>query len=66
VIVLAVAVFLWLVLAALGDQGGSQGAKAAALVAFLCLLLDLLSIVILLALAEINREDTSHRDEPPG
>jgi|ERR1700722_10923957 len=59
VVVTIVAGLLWLLLAEAGDQAGSQGAKGVALVAAVCLVLDLTTLVVLLALAEINRSPTN-------
>jgi hypothetical protein len=63
-----VACLLWLVLAEAGDQAGSQGAKGVALVAGVCLVLDFLALVVLLALAEIDRTPTNDPPtiQPPG
>jgi hypothetical protein len=63
-IVFLVAGALWVTLLAMGDQGGSQGAKGVALVAFLCLVLDLIAMVVLLALAEISRPNESAAKPP--
>jgi hypothetical protein len=53
---LAVSGTLWLILLAVGDYPGSQGAKGVALFAIVCLVLVLVGIVVLLALAEIWRD----------
>lgn len=62
IVVALVGGVLWLLLAAAGDQGGSQGAKGVTLVACACLGLVLVALVVLLALAEINRPNA---DVPP-
>jgi hypothetical protein len=62
VVATLVACLLWVVLAEAGDQAGSQGAKGVALVGAVCLVLDLITLVVLLALGEINRMPTN---EPP-
>jgi hypothetical protein len=59
VVVTLVAGLLWLLLAEAGDLAGSQGAKGVALVAAVCLVLDLMTLVVVLALAEINRVPTN-------
>jgi hypothetical protein len=65
-IALAVAGALWLILGAVGDQGGSQGAKGVALVAIVGLVLDVLTLNVLLALAELTRPGAGpHRPDPP-
>lgn len=56
-VVLLVAALLWFSLAALGDQPGSQGAKGVTLVAAVCLVLDLIGMVVLLAVAELSRPE---------
>jgi hypothetical protein len=65
IVVLLVAGTLWLALAAAGDQAGSQGAKGVALVAIVCLVLDLGALVVLLALAELTRTEGRPTDRPP-
>jgi hypothetical protein len=67
VVVTLVACLLWLTLAEAGDSAGGQGAKGVALVAAVCLVLDLVTIVVLLALAEMNRAATIDppRVQPP-
>jgi hypothetical protein len=59
VVVTLVAGLLWLLLAEAGDLAGSQGAKGVALVAAVCLVFDLMTLVVLLALAEISRSPTN-------
>lgn len=68
VVATLIACLLSLVLAEAGDQAGSQGAKGVALVAGVCLVLDLITLVALLALAEIDRTPTKNPPEvqPPG
>jgi hypothetical protein len=66
VIALAVSGALWLILGAVGDQGGSQGAKGVALVVIVGLVLDVLTLNVLLALAELTRPGAGpHRPDPP-
>jgi hypothetical protein len=55
VLILLVAGTLWLALAAAGDVAGSQGAKGVTLVALVCLALDQVVLLVLLALAELTR-----------
>ncbi|HET6324217.1 MAG TPA: hypothetical protein VFG04_05915 [Planctomycetaceae bacterium] len=62
VIALAVSGALWLILASLGDHGGSEGAKGVALVAIVGLVLDVLTLIVLLALTELSRA-TTHPDD---
>jgi hypothetical protein len=57
-IALAVSGSLWLILGSAGDHGGSEGAKGVALVAIVGLVLDVLSLNVLLALAELRRAET--------
>jgi hypothetical protein len=64
-IALAVSAALWPILRALGDQGGSQGAKGVALVAIVGLVLDVLTLNVLLALAELTRPAVGHHPDPP-
>lgn len=55
IVILLVAGALWLALAAAGDVAGSQGAKGVTLVALVCLALDQVVLLVLLALAELTR-----------
>jgi hypothetical protein len=64
-IALAVSGVLWLILGAAGDQNGSQGAKGVALVAVVGLVLDVLTLNLLLALAELTRTSAGHEQGPP-
>jgi hypothetical protein len=57
-IALAVSGSLWLILGSAGDHAGSEGAKGVALVAIVGLVLDVLSLNVLLALAELRRPET--------
>jgi hypothetical protein len=61
VVVLLAAGILWLALVTAGDVAGSQGAKGVAFVALVCLTLDLIAVVVLLALAEIRRGEPNQR-----
>lgn len=63
-VALLVSASLWLVLAAAGDQAGSQGAKGVAFVAVICAVLDLVALVVLLALAELARSEPPPREPP--
>jgi len=62
IVVLLVGGALWLGLAAAGDVAGGQGAKGVTLVALVCLALDQIVMVVLLALIELTRPST---DDPP-
>jgi hypothetical protein len=64
-VVIVVAGVLWLAMAALGDQAGSQATKGVLLVAVVCLVLDLITLVVILAFAEITRPDRSAIDSDP-
>jgi hypothetical protein len=61
---LAVSGALWLILGAAGDVSGSQGAKGVAFVALVGLTLDVLSLVVLLALAELTRPSAAAGTAP--
>jgi hypothetical protein len=63
-IALAVSGALWLILGAVGDQGGSQGAKGVLLVAIVGLVLDALTLTVLLALAELTRPNAARDPHP--
>jgi hypothetical protein len=63
-VILLVAGLLWLALAVLGDQPGSQGAKGVTLVATFCLVLDLIGMVVLLAVAELSRPERPANPPP--
>jgi hypothetical protein len=66
VLALAIAGTLWLVLGAAGDQGGSQGAKGVAFFAVVGLMLDVLTLIVLLALTELSRQSVRpHEENPP-
>ena len=57
---------LWLIFGAAGDLGGSQGAKGVAFVALVGLALDVLTLNVLLALAELTRPDAGRPSQPSG
>ena len=63
-VILLITCAVWLALAEAGDHAGSQGAKGIALVASVCLSLDVMAIVVLLALAEIGRPERPEIDRP--
>jgi hypothetical protein len=67
IVILLVAGALWLALASAGDVAGSQGAKGVTLVALVCLALDHIVLVVLLALAELTRSpsDGQPTQHPP-
>ena len=48
---------LWAVLNALGDRAGGQGAKGVFLVAAVCWLLNFVTLVVLLALAQLDSRE---------
>ena len=50
--------FVWLALGSLGDSGGAQAAKAMTLALAICLGFDMVGLVVLLALAELERTPT--------
>jgi hypothetical protein len=64
IVILLVGGALWLALAAAGDVAGSQGAKGVTLVALVCLALDQVVLVVLLALAELNRPPSDGQPTP--
>jgi len=61
VLALAVSGALWLILGFAGDQGGSQAAKGVALLAIVGLVLDVLTLNVLLAVAELTRSSANPR-----
>lgn len=54
--VLVVSCGLWWGLAALGDHGGSAGARGVAYVALVCLAIDLIGLVVLLSVCQLQGE----------
>jgi hypothetical protein len=64
IVILLVGGALWLALAAAGDVAGSQGAKGVTLVALVCLALDQVVLVVLLALVELNRPPSDGQPTP--
>lgn len=57
-----VTLFLWLMLSSLGDTGGAEAAKAMTLAMAICLGFDVVGIVVLLALAELERSPDQETD----
>ena len=55
---LVIAGSLWLILGFAGDATGSQAAKGVALIAIVGFVLDVLTLIVLLAMAELTRGDT--------
>ena len=64
-VVLAVAGTLWVMLAALGDDAGAQACLGTGLVVAVCFVLDLVTLVVLLAIAQLSSKEQpeSERDE---
>lgn len=56
---------LWWGLAALGDPGGSAGARGVAIVAIACFLLDVIGLVVLLAICQLQTDSAPHVESPP-
>ena len=65
VCVLAVSCGLWWGLAALGDHGGSAGARGVAYVALACLVIDIIGLVVLLSICRLQGEIASPTTLPP-
>jgi hypothetical protein len=64
VIGLVIAGSLWLILGFAGDAAGSQAAKGVALVALVGFVLDVLTLNVLLALAELTRDESQPPPQP--
>jgi len=60
VVLFLVVLFVWLALSSLGDSAGAEAAKAITLALAICLGFDLLAIIVLLALAELERTAPPH------
>ena len=58
-----VVLFVWLALSSLGDSGGAQAAKAITLALAICLGFDLVGLVVLLALAELDRSASDEQTD---
>lgn len=58
-----VVLFVWLALSSLGDTGGAKAAQAITLALAICLGFDLVGVVVLLALAELDRTAPSETPE---
>lgn len=61
---LVIALSLWLILGFAGDAAGSQAAKGVALVALVGFVLDMLTLIVLLALAELMRDSPPPTHQP--
>jgi hypothetical protein len=62
-IALTIAGSLWLILGFAGDAAGSQAAKGVALVTLVGFVLDVLTLIVLLAVAELTRDKTPPTDK---